>query len=162
MKLSQEWRCLYHTRKISSWFCSFIQMSLFTPLCEPLSWFSLEENLPEKMVVHQNCLFFQFDCQTVDFYQKSVLRYSQGSVDLLSCTMTAKTTPKFSGSSAELFHRKSRAETLSTLPIPHPTVSPQRVEEFKVILPSLHPQDTDLSALKRGTGEGIMTGKYKK
>lgn len=114
------------------------------------------------MVVHRNCPFFQFVCQTVDFYRRSVLRSSQGSVDPLSCTTTAKRSPEFNGSSAGPFHRKLRAETLSTVPILHPTVSPHRaVEEVKRILPCLHPQNTNLAALKRGTSDGIMTGKHK-
>nr|XP_041575811.1 uncharacterized protein LOC115497630 isoform X2 [Taeniopygia guttata] len=81
------------------------------------------------------------------------------------CTipMNEATAPKFSGSSDEPFHRILRAETLSTLSILHPTMSTQRaVGKLKIILPWMHPQNMNLSALKRGTNDGIMTGIHKK
>lgn len=137
----------------------------FTPPCESLSWFSfgVQETLSEKWLCTE-IASIQFVSQTVDFYQMSVLRTSQASIDLLSSTMlTAKRNQKFNASSAESFHRKLRAETLSTLPILQSSVSPQiTFEQLKHILPCLHSQNTNLTALKRGTSATIMTANYKK
>lgn len=131
-----------YTWKISSQFYSFNQMSLnFTSPSESLSWFSfgVQENLSEKWLFTEIASFL-FVSQAVDFYQMSILRSSQASIDLLSSTMlTAKRNQKFNASSAESFHRKLRAETLSTLPILQSSVSPQITFEYlKHILPCLH------------------------
>lgn len=117
-------------------------MSLnFTSPSESLSWFSfgVQENLSEKWLFTEIASFL-FVSQAVDFYQMSILRSSQASIDLLSSTMlTAKRNQKFNASSAESFHRKLRAETLSTLPILQSSVSPQITFEYlKHILPCLH------------------------
>lgn len=83
----------------------------------------------------------------------SILRTSQAGIDLLpSAMLTAKRNQKFNASSAESFHRKRRAETLSTLPVLQSSVSPQiTFEELKHILPCLHSQNTNLTALKGGS-----------
>lgn len=103
-------------------------MSLhFTPPSESLSWFSfvVQENLSEKRLLTE-ITSIQFVSQTADFYQMQILRSSWASIDPLSSTMlTAKRNQKFNASSAESFHRKLRAETLSTLPIPQSSKSPQ-------------------------------------
>lgn len=73
--------------------------------------------------------------------------------------LLARRPPKFSGSSAEPFHRKLRAlkpSQFSSPPCHH------KAKKLKIVLPWVHPQNMNLSALKRGTKEGILTGKHRK
>lgn len=147
------------TWKTSSQFQSFIQMSLhFTSSGESLSQFSfgLQENLSEKWLFTE-IASIQFVSQTVGQFL-DLFRL------LLTSTMlTAKRNQKFNASSAETFHRKLRAETLSTLPILQPSLSPQIIfEQLKHILSCPHSQNTNLTALKRGSSATITTENYQK
>lgn len=121
-------------------------------------WFSfgVQENSSEKRLSIE-IASIQFAPQTVDFYQMSVLRTSQAGIDLLpSAMLTAERNQKFNASSAESFHRKRRAETLPTLPVLRSSVSPQiTFEELTHILPCLHSQNTNLTALKGGSSATI-------
>lgn len=134
-------------------------MSLhFTLPGESLSCFSfrVQETLSEKWLCTE-IASIQLVSQTVGQFL-DLFRL------LLTSTMlTAKRNQKFNASSAETFHRKLRAETLSTLPILQPSLSPQIIfEELKHILSCPHSQNTNWTALTRGTSATIGTENYQK